>query len=474
LEQLQLEMAERAFVRSQDYQGIQLVKRLHKLDSENKQAAEIAAYQGRYEATERLYLDMDRRDLAVQLRVKLGDWFRVVQLLKSGGAGGNDTLYQKAWNAIGDYYADRLKWSSAVSYYQQSQNMERLVECYYLLEDYDKLSALIEQVPDNNALLENIASKCASVGMCHEASRALVKSNKVKEAVDCCVALNQWDRAVEIAHEHNMLSVDELLAKYAAHLLEKGKVLDAIELYRKANHYIDAAKLMFKLAAESSEIPSHALRTKKLYVLGAMLVEQYNTHTMTDRSALDSLVHTNSVSIEDSRLIDNAWRGAEAYHFLLLAQRQLYEGFTDAALRTSHALVDYEDVIPNETIYAIIALTATIARSFGTCSNAFIKLENVENVAARVEYEALAVEIFTRYPPRDSRTQKIECTNCEGSITDYGNTCGICDTKYPRCIVTGAPLTSVHFWQCDTCKHRAQETDIVSFSTCPLCHTLIA
>lgn len=45
LEQLQLEMAERAFVRSQDYQGIQLVKRLHKLDSENKQAAEIAAYQ---------------------------------------------------------------------------------------------------------------------------------------------------------------------------------------------------------------------------------------------------------------------------------------------------------------------------------------------------------------------------------------------------------------------------------------------
>ena len=59
--------------------------------------------------------------------------------------------------------------------------------------------------------------------MCHEASRALVKSNKVKEAVDCCVALNQWDRAVEIAHEHNMLSVDELLAKYAAHLLEKGK-----------------------------------------------------------------------------------------------------------------------------------------------------------------------------------------------------------------------------------------------------------
>ena len=28
----------------------------------------------------------------------------------------------------------------------------------------------------------------------------------------------------------------------------------------------------------------------------------------------------------DTRIIDNAWKGAEAYHFLMLAQQQLYEG----------------------------------------------------------------------------------------------------------------------------------------------------
>ena len=32
--------------------------------------------------------------------------------------------------------------------------MDKLVECYYLLEDYDKLSGLIDQVPDNSVLLE--------------------------------------------------------------------------------------------------------------------------------------------------------------------------------------------------------------------------------------------------------------------------------------------------------------------------------
>ena len=51
------------------------------------------------------------RDLAVSLRKKLGDWFRVVQLLKTGGGGGDDKALEHAWNSIGDYYADRQKWS---------------------------------------------------------------------------------------------------------------------------------------------------------------------------------------------------------------------------------------------------------------------------------------------------------------------------------------------------------------------------
>ena len=50
------------------------------------------------------------RDLAVELRQKLGDWVRVVQLLKAGSDGGDDTRLEYAYNAIGDYYADRQHW----------------------------------------------------------------------------------------------------------------------------------------------------------------------------------------------------------------------------------------------------------------------------------------------------------------------------------------------------------------------------
>lgn len=59
----------------------------------------------------------------------------------------------------------------------------------------------------------------------------LLQTNKIKEAIDCCVHLNQWDQAIQLAKEHNVKEIDTLLAKYASHLLEKNKILNAIELY---------------------------------------------------------------------------------------------------------------------------------------------------------------------------------------------------------------------------------------------------
>ena len=118
LDQLELEMAEKAFVKCSDYWGIQFVKQLHHLDvrqsslsplplviphfitpshlslppslpqSEVKQRAQVATYFQKFDEAERLYLELDCHNLAVDLRVKLGDWFRVVNLLKKGGGAG--------------------------------------------------------------------------------------------------------------------------------------------------------------------------------------------------------------------------------------------------------------------------------------------------------------------------------------------------------------------------------------------------
>jgi len=53
-------------------------------------------------------------------------------------------------------------------------------------------------------------------------------------------------------------------------------------------------------------------------------------------SALAGLLEEDVAALFDTKVIDNAWRGAEAYHFFLLAQRQLYTG---ASLRSTSLLL---------------------------------------------------------------------------------------------------------------------------------------
>uniref|UniRef100_A0A3Q3JKH4 WD repeat-containing protein 35 n=1 Tax=Monopterus albus TaxID=43700 RepID=A0A3Q3JKH4_MONAL len=474
LQKLDLKTAEHAFVRCKDYQGIEFVKRLANLQSEPMKQAEVAAYFSRFEEAERMYLDMDRRDLAISLRIKLGDWFRVLQLLKSGSGDCDDTLLEQAHNAIGDYFADRQKWVNAVQYYLQGHNQERLAECYYMLEDYDGLERLTAVLPQNHKLLPEIGQMFATVGMCEQAVNAYLKYNQPKAAVDTCVHLNQWNKAVELARTHNMKEIKSLLSKYASHFLEKNKILEVVELYRKAHHFLDAAKLMFKIADEEAKKRTRPLRVKKLYVLAACLTENYHEQVKMSQQSkakvkkseatftLAGLLEEDATT-SDNRILDNAWRGAEAYHFFLLAQRQLYEGYKENAMRTALHLREYEDIIPAVEIYSLLAICSAVNCAFGTCSQAFTKLESLESLEPeqRLLYEELALEIFTKHTPKDSRMMELDRSS-EGA-----------EGKLPTCIVTGLPIQEYQFWMCSVCKHCALEKEISKYNCCPLCHSPI-
>ena len=76
------------------------MKKLVSLGDRVKQRAEVSAHFQRYDESEALYRELDRKDLAIELRQRLGDWFRVVHLVKQG-YGGDDTQLQTAWDRIG-------------------------------------------------------------------------------------------------------------------------------------------------------------------------------------------------------------------------------------------------------------------------------------------------------------------------------------------------------------------------------------
>lgn len=69
----------------------------------------------------------------------------------------------------------------------------------------------------------------------------------MKFAVDACVALNQWDQAIELAKHYKLPEINDLLIRYGEHLLEKNSILEAVALYKKAGRLLEAAKLLYQV-----------------------------------------------------------------------------------------------------------------------------------------------------------------------------------------------------------------------------------
>lgn len=295
-----------------------------------------------------------------------------------------------------------------------------MADCYFRLEDFGNLQKMIQLVPQGTSLLMDMAQMFESVGLHKPAVECYTKADNVRAAIDCCVLLNQWDCAVDLAEKHNFPQIEGLLSKYARYLLDKGEKLLAVELYRKANKATEAAKLLATIAEEVSKEHADPLRAKKLNVLAALEVERFRKNaldmaTVTDggtlaeatAKTLDTLMTMDQTSADgssaSSKVLDNAWRGAAAYHYYLLAQRQLYENKMDAAMKTSIRLAEYEDVLEPRDIYSLIALTAYHNEYYGVCSRAFIKLETMQTLSEeeRDNIQSLALQIFTKKTPHD-------------------------------------------------------------------------
>lgn len=474
LKKLDLETAENAFVRCTNYQGIRFIKKLRTIQNESIQKAEVAAFFGDFDEAEKLYIDADRRDLAIALRTTLCDWFRVIQLYRMA-SGISDQQMENAYREIGNHFANLRVWESAREYYEKAHYIEGLMETFYHLEKYDELESLINKLPEKSPLLGKLGQMLATVGLTEKSVEAYKKCGDIKSAVNTCVSLRQWGLAVELAQKYKMPSVNALLNKHAAHLLQEGKLPEAVELQKKAGRYLDASRLLMKLAEREIEKKSTFLRIKQLFVLAGLLAEE---HLQTQATVTGSNRATVLAQLtpEDSVFIEQIWHYAEAYHYILLAQRQLRAGLMHSSVLSSIRLRDYEDVLDVEKIYALIALTSCADRSFGSCSKAFIKLEGLENIAEhkRQEYEELAVTIFSRYDPKDSKIDQTPCFACESFVADWETSCPNCGSHFPACIASGQSIMNPQVaWQCSKCQHLAKRIEIASRKSCPLCHTLV-
>ena len=116
----------------------------------------------------------------------------------------------------------------------------------------------------------------------------------MKEAFEICIKLNKWDKAAELSERYQLADVENLLANYAEQIaVNKTKNLAAAQLYRKAAKFLQAAKIIFDVYSWLNDEPrvnkkflqiandercnqAPAMRLKKLYVMGGLLVEDFH------------------------------------------------------------------------------------------------------------------------------------------------------------------------------------------------------
>ena len=384
LQQLDLATADKAFVSSADYNGVQFVKRLRGLPEPALQLAEVAIYFKDFDEAERIYKSIQREDLVQELRCSMGDWFRVAAM-----PGCSDSMLKQANDNIGQYYFDRQMWLKACDYFKKVQRWDMIAMCFVRLEQWQELRLMAEtKIPDTSReLLSTIGNAFKSVGLADDAVFAFLKAGDVALAVEACLSLSQWSLAIQLATQHNQQQINPLLTKAAEQLLTLNKLTTAIELYRRASMHPEAARLLQQLAQEQAQTKAHPLRAKQLFVLAAAEVEafriksfavEHNTtstqlgtmalgtmatvggragSTVATVQTLSALMDADSQA-QDNKILNNAWHGAEAMHFFMLAQRQFYTGSPTDAMITAMRLKLYEDVLGPDDVSSLIALTS--------------------------------------------------------------------------------------------------------------------
>lgn len=264
------------------------------------------------------------------------------------------------------------------------------------------------------------------IGMCSEAVNAYLKYGDPKEALNTCVNLRQWDQAVQLGQQFKMSQmVNEIIEEHSNKLQKSNRLPEAIELHKKAGRYLEAARIMVRLAEQEIDKGSPLLRIKKLYILAGLLTEDYlkqfamkNYTLEIDKMQRNEIIDL--LNYDDSSMIQKIWQCAEAYHFMLIAQRQLRYGIVHSAVVTALRLKEYDDILKVEDVYGVLALASCADRSFGICSRAFMKLESIENQPEdiKLEYIEVAANIFSQHEPIDHNTEYVTCHVCQEKIPD--------------------------------------------------------
>ena len=253
--------------------------------------------------------------------------------------------------------------------------------------------------------------------MCKQAVACFIKADKIELAVAACIKLYEWEYVTSISKKYGFIKLKEIIFREANALIDSGDKIKAVKMFREAKLSNNAAQLLSDIGEDIAKQKSDFRLSKKLHILAALEVERYRKNNLSlsgittkdgmniqqTETSLKALMNNETEIIggfRSKQILDNAWRGASACHYFLLAQEQLNAGNIDAAMKTSMRCVEFEDILGVEKIFSLVAITSFHNKYYGICSRAFIKLETLTNQnEVRVDEIQTLVSFKIKYTP---------------------------------------------------------------------------
>ena len=493
LENLDFDTARKSMLQINDLNGLEFINHMKNIKDPELQKAEIAQFNSDYEEASKMFEKNNRNDLKLSMLMKLGKWQQVSEMMdKDKNKGSKEEHIKMAYNNYADELFENKEYDKAEENYQKSGNVKGLTKCYFAKEQYDKAAKMLEVIPEEDEFLEEIGDKFLGLGMCHEAVIAFTKHGNIKKGIESYINCNKWEEAIDLSAKNNFLYMEQLVDKFSDQFRLSGKKLDLVNLYRKANMSVEVYKYLCEIAQDMRKLNLSPLLIKKIYVLAALELERYKAeinqqideeNLINDKSEYFQKTKINyideAIHKEIDKIKNNHWRGAEAYHYYILCQRQLHQKKYKESCKTALRLKFYEDILGTETVYKLIALCSYMNKCYKFFSDALIILSNDKSINKniRLKFENLSKEFFINKKPENIDERFYKCPNpdCEEAISEYDTYCNICGYVLYGCVLSGKSILDNKYFKCKQCRNKTIRIEVKKhpFKHCPLCHVTL-
>ena len=492
LEKLDFDTAQKTMLQTGDFEGLEFLKNVKNIEDDELKKAEILQYNSNYDEASNKYNQMNRNDLNLAMLMKLGKWDKVTDIMSKNDPNSKDENLKMAYNNYADDLFEKKDYDNAEENYKKAGNIQGLTNVYFAKEDYEKAANMLDVIPEEDEYLEEVGDKFRKKGMCDEAVKAYMKHGNINKALETYIENKRWADAIELSSKNDFINMEQLTNKFSQEFLRSGRKFDLVELYSKAHMRNEVNKYLNEIACDMRRIRLSPLLIKKIYVLAALELERYKA-LISDSQISDEHIH-NSYSEElknkekndkkdfnykySSKDIDkilfNQWRGAEAFHYYMLCQVQLYNKKFKEACKTVMRLTLYEKELGTEEVYRLIALCAYLNKCFKICSFALSILENLDtiNKNRRLKYKELAESIFLKYGPKNIDEKFYKCENCNQLVSEYDVFCKFCGHNFSGCVLSGSSIFDHNYFKCKQCHHKTKKLEVKKspINKCPMCH----